>query len=381
MILKKFWGGFSSFLTTAIIAVFLLGTSVAMANDDSHTTDSHTEHAEKKGFDAGAMIFNHVLDAHSWHVMDIGEHAISVPLPIIIYDQNGSGFHFFMSSRFEHGHAAYDGYKLLNNKIVRESYTEHEVATTEGEHAEVAVEEPGILDFSITKNVVALFVSSFIILFLFISVAKTYKRRKGQAPTGIQNFLEPIILFIRDDIAKDSIGHKYEKYMPYLLTIFFFILINNLMGLVPILPGGANLTGNISVTLVLAMFTFVITTFSANKNYWIHIINMPGVPWWLKFPLPLMPLVEIMGVFTKPFVLMVRLFANITAGHIVILGFMSMIFIFGEISPVAGYGVSIVSAGFSLFLSILEILVAFIQAYVFTLLSALYFGMAMEEEH
>ncbi|OYT10529.1 MAG: ATP synthase F0 subunit A [Bacteroidetes bacterium 4572_112] len=381
MILKKFWGGFSSFLTTAIIAVFLLGTSVAMANDDSHTTDSHTEHAEKKGFDAGAMIFNHVLDAHSWHVMDIGEHAISVPLPIIIYDQNGSGFHFFMSSRFEHGHAAYDGYKLLDNKIVRESYTEHEVATAEGEHAEVAVEEPGILDFSITKNVVALFVSSFIIFFLFVSVAKTYKRRKGQAPSGVQNFLEPIILFIRDDIAKDSIGHKYEKYMPYLLTIFFFILINNLMGLVPILPGGANLTGNISVTLVLAMFTFVITTFSANKNYWVHIINMPGVPWWLKFPLPLMPLVEIMGVFTKPFVLMVRLFANITAGHIVILGFMSMIFIFGEISPVAGYGVSVVSVAFSLFLSILEILVAFIQAYVFTLLSALYFGMAMEEEH
>ncbi len=382
MILKKFFGGSSSFLTAAIIAVFLLGTSVAKAEGDTHSTESHAEHVEKKGFDAGKMIFEHVLDAHSWHIMDIGDHAVSLPLPIIIYDQNGSGFHLFMSSRFEHGHAAYDGYKLYENKIVRESFDEHKEETIESENSELdVVEEAGLIDISITKNVVALFFGAFVILFLFISVARTYTRRKGQAPTGLQNFIEPIILFIRDDIAKDSIGHKYEKYMPYLLTIFFFILINNLLGLVPIIPGGANLTGNISITLVLALFTFVITTASANKNYWIHIFNMPGVPWWLKFPLPLMPLVEIMGVFTKPFVLMVRLFANITAGHIVILGFMSMIFIFGEISPAAGYGVSIVSAAFSLFLSLLEILVAFIQAYVFTLLSALYFGMAMEEEH
>jgi F-type H+-transporting ATPase subunit a len=153
------------------------------------------------------------------------------------------------------------------------------------------------------------------------------------------------------------------------------------MGLVPIIPGGANVTGNISVTMVLALFTFVITTISANKNYWVHIINMPGVPWWLKFPVPLMPIVELVGVFTKPFVLMVRLFANILAGHIVILGFLSMIFIFGATSAAGGYGVSIVSVAFSLFISLLEILVAFIQAYVFTLLSALYFGMATEESH
>jgi len=381
MILNKFWGGFSSFLTTAIIAVFLLGTSVAMANNDSHSTDNHSEHADKKGFDAGSMIFNHVLDAHSWHVMDIGEHAISLPLPIIIYDTDGSGLHFFMSSKFEHGHAAYDGYKLHKSKIVRESYAEHEAVVEENEHANAEIAEATIYDLSITKNVVALFVSSFLLLLIFVSVAKTYKRRKGEAPTGMQNFVEPIILFVRDDIAKDSIGKKYEKYMPYLLTIFFFILINNLMGLVPILPGGANLTGNISVTMVLALFTFVITTASSNKNYWVHIFNMPGVPWWLKLPIPIMPLVEVMGVFTKPFVLMVRLFANITAGHIVILGFMSMIFIFGDMSPIAGYGVSIVSVAFSVFLGLLEILVAFIQAYVFTLLSAMYFGMAMEESH
>jgi len=166
-----------------------------------------------------------------------------------------------------------------------------------------------------------------------------------------------------------------------LLTVFFFIFLNNLLGLVPFFPGGANLTGNIAITLVLALFTFVITTFSGNKNYWSHIFNTPGVPWWLKFPLPLMPVVEIMGVFTKPFVLMVRLFANITAGHIIVLGFISLIFIFGNINTGLGYGVSIVSVAFTVFLTFLEFLVALIQAYVFTLLSALYFGAATEEHH
>ncbi len=239
----------------------------------------------------------------------------------------------------------------------------------------------GVLDFSITKIVFALIFGAILIFLLFNSVAKAYAKNKGKAPSGVQGFIEPIILFVRDDVAKPSIGHKYEKYMPYLLSIFFFILINNLLGLIPFFPGGANVTGNIAVTMVLALFTFVITTMSSNKNYWVHIFNMPGVPWWLKLPIPLMPIVEIMGVFTKPFVLMVRLFANITAGHIVILGFMSMIFIFGEMSGVAGYGVSILSVAFSVFISVLEILVALIQAYVFTLLSAMYIGMAMEEEH
>jgi F-type H+-transporting ATPase subunit a len=169
--------------------------------------------------------------------------------------------------------------------------------------------------------------------------------------------------------------------MPYLLTVFFFILINNLLGLVPFPPGGANITGNIAVTAVLAVITFIITTVNGNKNYWVHIINMPGVPWWLKFPVPLMPIVEIMGLFIKPFVLMVRLFANMTAGHIVALGFYSLIFIFGHMNVYAGYGVSPLSIVFTVFMGMLELLVAFIQAYVFTFLSALYFGMATEEHH
>ena len=185
---------------------------------------------------------------------------------------------------------------------------------------------------------------------IFISVANGYKRNRGEAPKGLQSAMEPLILFVRDDIAKSSIGEKrYEKFVPFLLTVFFFIFFNNLLGLIPIFPAGANVTGNIAVTLVLAVFTFVITTFSGNKHYWIDIINTPGVPWWLKFPVPLMPIVEIIGIITKPFVLMVRLFANITAGHIIVLGFVSLIFIFGAISLALGLGVSVLSVAFIVF--------------------------------
>jgi F-type H+-transporting ATPase subunit a len=235
-------------------------------------------------------------------------------------------------------------------------------------------------DFSITKNVVSLFTSIILLMLIFFSIAKKYKEGYDRPPKGIQSMLEPIVIFVRDDVVKASIGEeKYRKYLPFLLTVFFFILINNLMGLIPIVPGGANLTGNIAVTMVLALFTFATILFSGSKDYYTHLVNAPGIPWWLKFPIPLMPLVEIMGVFTKPFVLMLRLFANITAGHIIALGFYSLIFIFGEKSVYAGYGFSVVTILFTIFMGLLELLVAFIQAYVFTLLSALYIGMALEQ--
>ena len=194
--------------------------------------------------------------------------------------------------------------------------------------------------------------------------------------------MEPVIIFIIDEVAKPTIGEKkYEKYLPFLLTTFFFILISNLTGLIPIFPFGANVTGNIAVTLVLALFTFVITTFNGNKHYWKDIYN-PDVPWWLKFPIPLMPVVELTGVFTKPFVLMIRLFANMMAGHMTVAVFVSLIFIFASsMGDTAGYGVSVISVIFSGFMLLLDVLVSFIQAYVFTLLSALYFGMATEENH
>lgn len=369
-----------------LLAIFYFSTKISIAqeveNHEEHheeiieTSDSaHSENPADIGhekFTPGAFILDHIGDSYDWHIMTIGETHVSIPLPVIVYSKT-SGLNIFLSSNFHHGHAEYKGFKISHS------------VENKGKVVEVGTHGTEVkpLDLSITKNVMSLFISIIILCWLFISVAKAYTRNKGKAPKGIQNLFEIFIIFIRDDIAKASIGKKkYEKYMPFLLTIFFFIFLNNLLGLIPIFPGGANLTGNIAVTMVLAIFTFLITTFSGNKAYWIHIINAPGVPWWLKFPIPLMPIVELIGVFTKPFVLMVRLFANITAGHIIALGFFSLIFIFGNLNVGAGYGISILSVAFTIFMTLLELLVAFIQAYVFTLLSALYFGMATEEhEH
>lgn len=322
----------------------------------------------KEKFNAGEMIIEHVTDAHEWHILTLGsgtmhEKHISMPLPCIVKHPE-KGWIVFSSSNFTnhetHTSQSYEGLKLEHNHIL----------TVNGEK---------VLDLSITKNVLALLISLILMCLVFMSVAKSYKKRVGQAPKGLQSFVEPLIMFIRDEVAKPSIGHKYEKYLPFLLTIFFFIFFNNLLGLIPILPGGANVTGNIAVTMVLAVMVFLITTFTANKSYWIHIVNTPGVPWWLKFPIPLMPIVELMGVVSKPLVLCLRLFANITAGHIIILAFFSLIFIFGEINAGVGYGVSIASLAFTIFMSFMELLVAFLQAYVFTLLASLYFGAAIEE--
>lgn len=379
MIIKRYIN-----LSLPAALVFLLlslfAAPVAMAARQETTTlsaapDSAFDHLtselqnEDKKFNAGEMILEHVMDNHEWHIAVIGETHIIVPLPVILwYDGK---LYTFLSSKFHNENHSWEGFKL----------------ETEGPHAQSIVrvgnEGAKVYDFSITKVVLAIFMSAALILFIFISMANRYKSNPNQAPKGIQSLLEPLIIFIRDDIAKSSIGEKrYEKFMPYLLTVFFFIFFNNLFGLIPFFPGGANVTGNITVTLVMAAFTFVLTTINGNKHYWVDIINTPGVPWWLKLPIPLMPIVEIIGIITKPFVLMVRLFANITAGHIIVLGFVSLIFIFGAISTSLGLGVSVVSVAFMLFMNLLELLVAFIQAYVFTLLSALYFGLAViEPEH
>jgi F-type H+-transporting ATPase subunit a len=325
-----------------------------------------------KPFAPGPFIFDHIGDAYEWHIATFGDFHLSVPLPVIVYSPE-KGLNIFLSSKFHHGHDEYKGFRI---EMDPSSKNKGKIVET---LIDGTVARP--IDISITKNVFALFFSVALLLFVFISVAKSYKKNKGHAPKGMQSFMEPLILFVRDDIAKASIQHHPEKYMPYLLSVFFFIFLNNLLGLVPLFPGGANLTGNIAVTSALAILTFIITTFSGNKNYWQHMINAPGVPWWLKFPIPLMPFVEILSMFTKPFVLAVRLFANITAGHIIVLVFYSLIFIFGSMNIYAGYGISIVSILFIIFMTMLELLVAFIQAYVFTLLSALYFGMATEEHH
>jgi F-type H+-transporting ATPase subunit a len=331
-------------------------------------TGSH----ETEKFSPGDFIFEHIGDAYEWHILTYKDFHLTIPLPVIVYSKT-KGPHIFLFSKFHHGHSEYKGFKYETS------------GENEGKVVEILDDGSTIrpaLDLSFTKNALAILISLLLILWIFLSAARAYRDRPGKAPRGIQNAVEPFIIFIRDEIAIPSIGHKnYEKFMPYLLSVFFFIWINNMIGLIPIFPGGANVTGNITVTMLLAVFTFIITTINGNRNYWKHIINTPGVPWWLKIPLPLIPIIEIVGMITKPFVLMVRLFANITAGHIIALGFFSLIFIFGEMQLVLGYAVSPLTIAFTIFMFMLELLVALIQAYVFTLLSSLYFGMATEEHH
>lgn len=340
-------------------------TTHAVAEADTNHAAEEVHHEAEHGtekFDAGKMIMEHVADAHDWHLWG----HTSIPLPVILYSNRGLAI--FSSSKFNHGHDDYNGYRLEHGHIVavnEDGSVNDEITAS-------------IWDISITKNTASLFISLLIMLFVFISVAKAYTRNPNSAPKGLQSVIEPLVIFVRDDVAKASIGPKYQKFMPFLLTVFFFIFINNLLGLVPVFPGGANLTGNIAITMSLAVFTFVITTINGTKDYWRHIVAMPGVPAWV---LVLLTPIEILGVFLRPFVLMVRLFANITAGHIIALSFFSLIFIFGEMSPVAGLGVSVFSLAFTVFMTCMELLVAFLQAYVFTLLSAIYFGSAVEEHH
>lgn len=329
---------------------------------NNHSSDTHSD---EKEFVPGTYILDHIADSHEWHIYtDKHGHHVSVYLPVILYTKD-KGLSFFSSRKLAHGHS-YDGYV-----IIEEGDLKGEIAEVDDDGHIIEGRLP--LDLSITKNITAMLISALIILWLFVSLAKSYTRTGISEPKGIQGFLEPVVVFVRDDIAIPNIGEKrFEKYMPYLLTAFFFILINNLMGLVPLLPGGANVTGNIAVTMVLALFTFFITQFSGNRQYWGHIFNTPGVPFWLR---PIMIPVELIGILSKPFALMVRLFANITAGHIIVLSLVSLIFIFKSLA------VAPVSILFVLFMDCLEILVAFLQAYVFTLLSALFIGLAVQEHH
>jgi len=368
-----------------ILFIIFLSTGSIRAQE-AETPVKESEHAEK--FDAGKFVIEHVSDAYEWHIATFGHTHISIPLPIILYSKQ-QGWNFFMSSKFHHGHDAYKNFRIGSPEkeevIEAENESVKDKDQYEGKIVELNANGEIIdlpIDLSITKTVAGILVSVIILLLIFLNIAKTAKKSANRAPAGMLNLFEPIILFVRDDIARPAIGEKkFEKFMPFLLTVFFFILINNLLGLIPVFPFGANVTGNIAVTLVLAVFTFIITTFSTNKHYWKEIYN-PDVPWWLKFPVPLMPIVELTGVITKPFVLMIRLFANMLAGHLIVTVFVSLIFIFARLFGVeAGLGISVVSVLFSVFMLMLDILVSFVQAYVFTFLSAMYFGMASPEHH
>lgn len=329
---------------------------------------------EEEEFNTSEVVMHHIADAHEWHLW--GDKAIY--LPVILY--TGEGLKVFSSSHFYHhpreitytaggeehteSFHEHNGLALFHEKIYYLDETGGLSFDSEGHPLN---EKP--LDLSITKNVASLLISVVLIILIFSSVARSYEKRRGKAPRGLQSLLEPVILFVRDEIARPNIGHKYHRYMPYLLSVFFFIWLNNLLGLIPFFPGGANLSGNIAFTLVMGVFTFLVTNFSGNKHYWKHIFK-PHVPWWLY---PIMVPVEIISVLSKPFALIVRLFANITAGHIVVLSLVSLIFIFKTVAMAP------VSVAFVLFIDLLELLVAFLQAFIFTMLSALFIGMAVAE--
>lgn len=341
----------------------------ALAQD--HENQS-SETSADGDFNATELINSHIKDSHEFHIADWQGKAISLPLPVILWTENG--LVTFMSSAFHHDEEAEVVVEKGGQQFVRyhdEIYYADANGTVSFD-AEQNVTNSRPLNFSITKNVFTLMVTSALMLLIFIPIANSYKKN-NRAPKGIAGFLEPLIIFVRDDIAVPNIGEKkYQKYMPYLLTVFFLIWLGNIFGLIPFFPFQGTLTNDILFTGVMATITFLITLFSGNKAYWGHIFATPGVPKWL---LPIMIPVEVLGMFTKPFALMIRLFANITAGHIIILSLMALIFIFQTawISPV--------SIAFSLFMYALELLVAALQAYVFTLLSALFIGQAVEEHH
>ncbi len=367
----------SSFKVLAWVTALLLSVPAFSATSDSSSVDNEEGMNE--------VIMHHIKDAHEWHILTYtdneGEkHNLAVYLPVILIDE---GIEIFYSKElYHHGQeievenpkAEYDhyiantelGYGLYNEKIYKLHSDGTMTFDTEGNPIN---EKP--LDLSITKNVVSLLFAALLMFVLMRSAARSYKSEGNYVPKGIARFIEPIVIFIRDEVAIANLGEEnYRKYLPYLLNIFFFIWITSLLGLFPIIPGGANLTGNISFTLILAIFTLILTLFSAKKTYWGHIFNPPGVPAVL---LPLMIPIELVGVFTKPFALTVRLFANMTAGHIIVLALIGIIFTFGS---VAWSGLSLPMA---LFINVLELLVGILQAFIFTVLSALFIGEAVAE--
>ncbi len=349
-------------IKSILVAVFSLGTVLfstpVFAQPDPETPAGH-EAAKEEKLDPAKLIMNHVKDAHEFHFFSAGNFHATIHLPVILYSPT-KGWTAFSSSRFGHeGEEEYNGYKLNEGNIV-------------------ATDGSAVYDFSLTKNVVQMILALTILVLLMTGIAKKYRTGQGvtSSPKGWQNAIEPVITFIRDDVAKPNLGHKWLKYLPYLLTVFFFILINSLFGLI---PGFANVTGNTAFTAVLGVISGIVILASTNRHFWGHIFWPPGVPFLVK--LILIP-VELAGVIIiKPAALIIRLFANMVAGHIIILSFISLIFIFGAMTKVAGWGFSPVSILFTVFIYFIEILVAFIQAFIFTNLTAVFIGQAFEGGH
>jgi F-type H+-transporting ATPase subunit a len=388
-----------TYIRTMVWALILSALSI---NVSAQTNEEHAEkapHEEEHKLDPAKIIMDHIKDAHEFHFFSIDNeenpkqsfHA-KIPLPVILYSPS-KGLSFFSFSKLEENEEeGYEGYKVYEGDIyaapvadqlvkveaLKKSNAPKEVIEKEEAALETLQKDNAVYDFSMTKNVVQMILALTILVWLMLSIAKKYRNGQGvtSAPKGWQNAIEPVITFVRDDVAKPNLGHKWEKYLPYLLTVFFFILINNIFGLI---PGSANVTGNTAFTIVMGLISAVVILASSNGHFWMHILWPPGVPFMVK--LILIP-VELAGVLIiKPAALIIRLFANMVAGHIIILSFISLIFIFGAMSTTAGWGFSPVSILFTVFIYFIEILVAFIQAFIFTNLTAVFIGQAFEGEH
>lgn len=320
-----------------------------------------TEEADREPFNPKEVIFEHLGDAYSWHVFHW-----NIPLPVIVRDEAG-GWHAFSSARLQHG-GEYEGFR-----IAEEGAYAHKVVGTGADGKEYRP-----WDFSITKNVLALILCGLVMFWLLFPLVRWYKRKPTEAPRRVKGMMEALVEFLYKEVIVAILGAHAKRYAPYLLTVFFFILVMNLMGMIVIFPGGANLTGNISITLVLALCTFVVVNLSGRKHYWKDIF-WPEVPLWLKCPVPMMPLIEFFGVLTKPMSLMIRLFANMLGGHIIILVLISLIFIMSALGTAAMGGATVISVIFSVFMNTLHVLIAFIQAYVFFMLSTIFISLAVPE--
>ena len=328
------------------------------------------DHEQSSEIDVGEILFGHIGDSYGWHITDWKGKHVTIPLPCIVH--SSTGWHFFMSSKIEHGHE-HEGLFIAEEGRYEDKIVERGV---DGE-----LVRP--FDISITKNVASLMFAAVLLISLVLATTRWYRRHDAseEAPQGFAGLMEMMIMMVNDDIIRPSVGEKhYRKYSPYLLTAFFFIFVCNLMGLIPFFPGGANVTGNIAVTMMMALFTFIAINVFADKHYWKEIL-WPDVPMFLKFPIPIMQTIELFGLISKPFSLMVRLFANIMAGHMMVLGLVSVIFVTVKLGPVINGSMTVIAMLFGLVINCLELLVAFIQAYVFTMLSAVFIGMAHQEEH
>jgi F-type H+-transporting ATPase subunit a len=371
-----FSGRFKSLLVAGFSVFLMVFFQSARAQEDT----AHKQ--EKNSFNAKEIIFGHVLNNHDFHIIDLihedgSKHPVSIPLPVILYSKQ-RGLEAFMSSHFHHGEENYRNYMLLTDAKIEELKLD---PTKYNAQDIVAINENGeidptvkLYDISLSRNVVQMFIALALFTWVMLIIARKYKNGHGviSAPKGSQGLLEPVITFVRDEVAKPNLGLSYEKYLPFLLTIFFFILINNLIGLI---PGSANVTGNIAFTAVLGIISFIVILISTDKHYWAHIFNPPGVPLGVKFIL--VP-VEFISVFIKPFALIIRLFANMVAGHIIIICLISLIFIFGNMNKFAGWGTAPFSIAFTIFIYLIEVLVAFLQAFIFTMLTAVFIGQAIE---